>query len=308
MTVAVCATVLNEARDAQALAESLRSQRRKPDEIVIVDGGSSDGTAEILRESLTGMVGAQIIEAPGSNIAAGRNLAARSVTSDLIAFTDAGIVRSPDWLGALVDAAEEAPLAAGAFGYILAAPGSTVETAIGAVGLPFADELDPAHYPPSGGSVLLRRQWFDQVGGFPEWLDYGEDLWLDRRIWAEGGWFVHAPGANVWNRPRSSLPAFFRQYFHYASGDGRAGMLGKRHAARFAAYAVGLSLARRSSWGRIALLAFLGYRYLRRPMARARGMPGGGAAAPALVPLVRVVGDAAKMLGYAAGCWRRLRG
>lgn len=308
MTVAVCATVLNEARDAEALAESLRSQRRLPDELVIVDGGSSDGTAETLRASLAGMEGVQVLDAPGSNISAGRNLAARSVTSDLIAFTDAGITRSPDWLDALVQAAERAPLAAGAFGYILAAPGNTVETAIGAVGLPFAREIDPAHYPPSGGSVLLRRRWFVQIGGFPEWLDYGEDLWLDQRIWAEGGWFVHAPGADVRNRPRSSLPAFFRQYFHYAWGDGRAGMLGKRHAARFAAYAVGISLARRPTWVRIVVLAVLGYRYLRRPIARARGLPGGGSAASALVPLVRVVGDAAKMLGYAAGCWRRLRG
>ena len=307
MTVAVCATVLNEARDAQALAESLRSQRRSPDELVIVDGGSTDGTAEILREVLADMEGVQVIDAPGSNISAGRNLAARAVTSDLIAFTDAGITRSPDWLAALVQAAERAPLAAGAFGYILAAPGDTVETAIGAVGLPFAGEIDPAHYPPSGGSVLLRRQWFDRVGGYPEWLDYGEDLWLDRKVWAEGGWFVHACGADVWNRPRSSLTAFFRQYFHYAWGDGRAGMLGKRHAARFAAYAFGLALARRPTWIRTALLMFLGYRYVRRPIARARRLPGGGPAAPALVPLVRVVGDAAKMLGYAAGCWRRLR-
>ncbi len=308
MTVAVCATVLNEARDAGGLADSLRAQLRAPDELVIVDGGSTDGTAEILRESLAGVPGVQVIDAPGANISAGRNLAARKTQADLIAFTDAGIMRSPEWLNSLIDAAEQAPRAAGAFGYILAAPGNTVETAIGAVGLPSAGEIDPVHYPPSGGSMLLRRQWFERVGGFPAWLDYGEDLWLDRRVWAEGGWFVHAPGADVRNRPRSSLPAFFRQYYHYAWGDGRAGMLGKRHAARFAAYVVGLALARRPTWLRAALLTFLGYRYVRRPVARARGLPGGGSAAPALVPLVRVVGDAAKMLGYAAGSWRRLRG
>ena len=240
MTVAVCATVLNEARDAVGLADSLRSQLRAPDELVIVDGGSTDGTADILREALAGVPGAQVIDAPGANISVGRNLAVRATQADVVAFTDAGIMRSPEWLGALIDAAEQAPSAAGAFGYILAAPGNTVETAVGAVGLPYAGEIDPAHYPPSGGSMLLRRQWFDRMGGFPEWLDYGEDLWLDRRIWAAGGWFVHAPGADVRNRPRSSLPAFFRQYYRYAWGDGRAGMLGKRHAARFAAYAVGL--------------------------------------------------------------------
>ena len=308
MTVAVCATVLNESRDAGALVDSLRSQLRAPDELVIVDGGSSDGTAEVLREALADVPGAQVIDAPGANISAGRNLAVRATQAEFIAFTDAGIMRSPEWLGALIDAAEQAPSAAGAFGYILAAPGNTVESAIGAVGLPSVGEIDPAHYPPSGGSVLLRRQWFERVGGFPEWLDYGEDLWLDRRIWAAGGWFVHAPGADVRNRPRSSLPAFFRQYYHYASGDGRAGMLGRRHAARFAAYAVGLALARRPTWVRTALLMFLGYRYVRRPIERARRLPGSGPAAPALVPLVRVVGDVAKMSGYVAGCWRRLRG
>ena len=307
MTVAVCATVLNEVRDAAALAESIGSQHRLPDELVIVDGGSSDGTAEILRKALADVPGAKVIDAPGANISVGRNLAARETQAELIAFTDAGIMRSPGWLGALIEAAERAPSAAGAFGYILASPGNTVETAIGAVGLPFAGEIDPAHYPPSGGSMLLRRQWFERIGGFPEWLDYGEDLWLDRRIWAEGGWFVHASGADVRNRPRSSLPAFFRQYYNYAWGDGRADMLGKRHAARFAAYAVGLALARRPTWARTALLLFLGYRYVRRPIARAQGAPSSGSAAAALVPFVRVVGDVAKMLGYAAGCWRRLR-
>ena len=307
MTVAVCATVLNEARDAKALADSLRSQVPAPDELVIVDGGSTDGTSEILRDALAGMAGAQIIEAPGANIAAGRNLAVRATKSELIAFTDAGITRAPDWLGALVDAVEQAPQAAGAFGYILAAPARTVEVAIGAVGLPLADEIDPAQYPPSSGSVLMRRRWLDHVGGYPEWLDYGEDLWLDRMVWSEGGWFVHAPGADVWNRPRSNLSAFFRQYYRYGSGDGRAGMLGKRHAARFAAYALVLRLARRPTWTGTALLLLLGYRYVRRPIARARHLQRGRSAAPALVPMVRVLGDVAKMLGYAAGCWRRLR-
>ena len=306
MTVAVCATVLNEARDAVGLADSLRSQLRAPDELVIVDGGSTDGTADILHEALADVPGAQVIDAPGANISVGRNLAVRATKADVVAFTDAGIMRSPEWLGALIDAAEQAPSAAGAFGYILAAPGNTVETAVGAVGLPYAGEIDPAHYPPSGGSMLLRRQWFERVGGFPEWLDYGEDLWLDRRIWAAGGWLVHAPGADVRNRPRSSLPAFFRQYYRYAWGDGRAGMLGKRHAARFAAYAVGLALVRRPTWIRAALLRS------RIPLRSAPYRAGATvarqrAAAPALVPLVRVVGDVAKMSGYVRAVGR-LRG
>ncbi len=44
-TVAVIATVLNEAGAIEALLESLAGQTRRPDEVVSVDGGSRDGTA-----------------------------------------------------------------------------------------------------------------------------------------------------------------------------------------------------------------------------------------------------------------------
>lgn len=313
MSVAVCATVRNEAATVADLAAQLLAQTRAPDELVIVDGGSTDGTLQILRERLGPHLHARVIAAPGANIAQGRNRAIAATTAELIAVTDAGIERGAGWLAALLEAAEAEPGCAGSFGYVLASPRTTFEAALGAVALPQADEIDPAAYPPSSGSVLFRRAWLERAGGYPAWLAYGEDLYLDRRIWALGGRFVHALEADVGIRPRSTAGAFFRQYFNYATGDGQAGMLGQRHFLRYAAYAAAAVALQRPTPARLLLLAVLGALYLGRPLRRVppmlRAVPDSPALAVyALIPVLRVVGDLAKMTGYPAGFARRLRG
>ncbi len=312
MKVAVCATVRNEAADAAPLVASLRDQSLAADEIVIADGGSTDGTFEALRAAAAGDSRVRLLRAPGTNIAAGRNRAIAATEAPLVAVTDAGLRRSPHWLASLVATVQGEPLAAGSYGYILAAPETTFEAALGAVALPLAAQIDPARYPPSSGSALFRRSWLQRVGGYPEWLAHGEDLWLDREIWHAGGWFRHAPGADVGIRPRSTVSAFFRQYFLYAAGDGHAGMLRPRHALRFGAYALGLALLLAPAPASRILLALLAGAYLGGCMRRVPAMVRHSDAAnpltaTAFAPLLRMVGDLAKMTGFVAGLSRRLR-
>lgn len=312
MTIAVCATVKNEAGDAAALVASLKEQELAADEIVIVDGGSTDGTFEALQAAAAGDPRFNLRRAAGTNIAAGRNQAIGATQAPLIAVTDAGLRRSGQWLRSLARAVAEEPCAAGSYGYILAAPETTFEAALGAVALPLAPQIDPSRYPPSSGSALFRREWLVRVGGYPEWLAHGEDLWLDREIWRAGGWFRHAPGADVRIRPRSSLAAFFRQYYLYAAGDGHAGMLLPRHALRYGAYALGVALLRHPRPAARAVLLALAGLYLGRSLRRTPAMLQQTAnanpfAAGALTPVLRVVGDMAKMCGFAAGLSRRFR-
>ena len=82
--------------------DSLLEQTRLPDETVICDGGSQDGTVAILQEYIGRLPGLQIIEAPGVNISQGRNEAIAAAAGPIIATTDAGVRLDCKWLEQLV--------------------------------------------------------------------------------------------------------------------------------------------------------------------------------------------------------------
>ena len=48
MRISFVATVLNEEKTIHSFLKSLGSQSRFPDEIIIVDGGSTDATASVI--------------------------------------------------------------------------------------------------------------------------------------------------------------------------------------------------------------------------------------------------------------------
>src|SRR6266576_3934199 len=97
MKVSLVATVRNAEPFVREFLESVRAQTRQPDEVVIVDGGSTDGTAEILRDA-----DVTLIEEPGANIARGRNVGIGAATHDVIAVSDADCVLASDWLERLL--------------------------------------------------------------------------------------------------------------------------------------------------------------------------------------------------------------
>lgn len=316
-TVSVIATVLNEERSIAELLESLAAQTRRPDEIVIVDGGSTDRTRDIL-QSWAGRLPLRVLVVPGANISQGRNAAIRAAAGEIIASTDAGVRLDPNWLAELVRPFEEAPpedAPGAAAGFFLPDPRSTFERAMGAAVLPRLPEIDPNRFLPSSRSVaFLRSAW--ERWPYPEWLDFCEDLIFDLGLKALGYRFVFVPQALVYFRPRSSLRAFFKQYYRYARGDGKADLWRKRHAVRYLTYLVALPALLALSilhtpWWLAVLFAGAAY-YLYLPYRRllpeiADLPPAEKLRAIAWVPIIRVVGDAAKMLGYPVGWVWRLR-
>ena len=97
MRISVICTVLNEAAAVGRLLDGLLAQTRPPDEVVIVDGGSSDGTPAVVL-SYADRLPLKLQEARGANISRGRNLAVKRSSGDVIASTDAGVRLPPDWL------------------------------------------------------------------------------------------------------------------------------------------------------------------------------------------------------------------
>jgi glycosyltransferase involved in cell wall biosynthesis len=315
--ISVVATVLNEGESIQRLLDSLAEQTCQPDEIIITDGGSRDQTVTILQRYTTRLPLKILIE-PGCNISAGRNRAIEAARGDIIAVTDAGVWLERDWLEKLMQPflADSSTQVVG--GFFKADPHNSFEAAMSATVLPLVDEIAPAAFLPSSRSVAFRKSGWAAVGGYPEWLDFCEDLIFDLRLKQAVGKFAFAPRAVVYFRPRGSLGAFYKQYYLYARGDGKADLWRKRHTIRYLTYLVA------------APLIFLGGLFV-HPLFWAFYLPGaiyylyppyrrlptvlkslpdrsfwGGVYAILLVPIIRVWGDIAKMIGYPVGLrWRR---
>ncbi|MDX2161487.1 MAG: glycosyltransferase [bacterium] len=321
--ISVIATVLNEGEAITRLMESLLAQTVRPDEVVIVDGGSRDRTIYVLRR-YENRLPLKLIVAPGCNISQGRNLAIREAHGDLIAVTDAGVSLAPDWLDQITRPLRENRRIHVVSGFFRADPHTIFEAAMGATVLPLEDEIDPVGFLPSSRSVAFRKAAWEAVGGYPEWLDYCEDLVFDLRLRARFGAFAFAPQAVVYFRPRASLPAYFRQYRLYARGDGKADLWRMRHAVRYGTYLAAVpliyGLGRRVHpllWGLFVVGAAIytrkPYRRLKRVLRAAaetnqvRVDLRANALAVALVPVIRLVGDLAKMIGYPVGWLWRVR-
>jgi glycosyltransferase involved in cell wall biosynthesis len=314
--VSVISTVLNEGNSILRLLDSLASQSRLPDEVVIVDGGSTDATVSLLNEYASRSAFAlRVLSRPGANISQGRNVAIAAAQGEVIAVVDAGVRLSADWLRELVTPFGDPDIHAVA-GFFVPDPQTTFEAAMGATVLPALSDVSPERFLPSSRSVAFRRAAWQAVGGYPEWLDYCEDLVFDLNLRDRYGQFVFAPRAVVCFRPRSNMRAFFVQYYRYARGDGKADLWRKRHAIRYLTYLVVLplllllTLLHNPLWV-LALLAG-GVVYTRVPYRRLKRMASALSwpqrlYAMALVPCIRLVGDVAKMIGYPVGWVWRLR-
>ena len=158
--------------------------------------------------------------------------------------------------------------------------------------------------------MAFRRGAFEAVGGYPEWLDVGEDMYLDHRFRERGFRMGLARDAIAHWPMRKTASGVWRQYFRYARGDALAGMHAGRHAVRFSVYAGALgALAALPSRRLPAITAAFGAALYAKPRLR-RAMhllPGQVDRAKALLAVPVLLGfiDAAKMAGYASGLWER---
>jgi len=227
--VSVVATVLNEVADIDRLVRSLTEQTLAPAEVVIVDGGSSDGTWERLqagKKKYGGLIpirddSCRLEHCPGP-IARGRNVAIAAASSDVVACADAGCGYDRDWLENLT-----ASIRRGETEYAIGGscidPGSrTLWDVASAPFLGVKLSADAKTKSCTARSMAFRKELWRRVGGFPETLFFGEDTVFDQKARA-----LVAPAfverAKAFYRPRHTFLSAVRQLASYSVSDGVSG-------------------------------------------------------------------------------------
>ncbi len=248
--VSLILTTRNEAAHVPLFLEGVRAQTVRPAEIVVCDGGSTDGTVARLRE-LGDDLPLRIIVDPGANIARGRNGAIQAATENVLAITDAGCVLESDWLERITAPLLRDPdIDAVSGGYTLIGD-TRVQRWTRASSLPL-EKLDPAVFLPSSRSFAVRRDAIDRAGRYPEHLTFaGEDTALVLRMKAQGARFATRWDALVHWYPRATLGAFLRQHYYYGLGDGEANSNGRQYlrtAVKWTSLAALCALAVISPW------------------------------------------------------------
>jgi hypothetical protein len=226
--VSIVVTELNEIGEIARVIASLLAQNPPAAEVIVVDGGSSDGTWEWLvgeseREPRLVAIRDETCSlkfSPGP-VSRGRNVAIRAAKSQIIACADAGCTYAPDWLRNLT-----APLLAGTAEYALG--GTMIDpeqhTVWDVASAPFFSiKLSPTAPTKSctARSMAFTKALWQLIGGFPEQVLVGEDTLFDsaaRRLTAPA--FIR--NAKALYRPGNGFRSAAHQMARYATSDGQA--------------------------------------------------------------------------------------
>jgi glycosyltransferase involved in cell wall biosynthesis len=221
MKVSVVTTILNEENSIGPLLDSLLVQTKKPDEIVIVDGGSGDRTVEIIEEYRRKTKRIKLVMEKGS-IAHGRNVAVRKAKYKIVAQIDGGCVAEKHWLARITEPFKDDEMGVVAGFYKMVGESCFQEAVAPFHGVP-ERRYDPRVFLPSGRSVAFRKEVWRKVGGYSESLERaGEDTLFNYHIFRSGVKIVRVKKAIVyWKLPRT-LRESMKKLYYYAKGDGQA--------------------------------------------------------------------------------------
>ncbi len=253
--VSLVATARDESGTARQLLASLFQQTRLPDEMIIIDTGSQDGTLVILQELASkSPIPIIILSEPGANIAQGRNLAISRAEHPVIAVTDFGCVVEPTWLESLVAPFEaEADIQVVAGRYI--AVDRNGDPARWLLGRDLS-QIEPQNHLPSAVSIAFKKEAWQAVGGYPEWLSLtGEDTYFALELKRTTTHWAFVPEAFVrWEAPQT-IQQYLKKSYTWSIGDGEAGTTTQAY--RWAALKVGGLILGTGALGFVAVLAML---------------------------------------------------
>lgn len=189
MTISVVVPCFNARRWIGPTLRSVLSQDLAPEEVIVVDDGSTDQTDELIARDFPGV---RVIKQSNAGVAAARNRGVKEAASEWVAFVDADDIWLPSKLRRQHDAVRALPQTRLCYtawevwssdepepDTELIAKLSREDRAVpGPSGWIYCELLEDCHVWTS--TTMMRRDLFLELGGFDESLRIGEDydLWL----------------------------------------------------------------------------------------------------------------------------------
>jgi rhamnosyltransferase len=218
------------------ITRSLSGQTLRPNELIVIDSASEDGTVEAFENTGAKLVR---IERDQFHHATVRNLGARLATGDIVVFmTQDALPVAPDCLERLV-----APLRSGeasaSFARQVPGPGATplerfaretnYPSESRTVGFADARSLGSRAFFFSNSFSAVTRRAFEELGGFPEHTVMNEDMLFAARLLREGHRIAYVAEARVEHHHDYDVMQTFRRYFDigavfYQARDELAGL------------------------------------------------------------------------------------
>jgi len=223
----VICTVKNELLNVKLLITDLINQTEVLSRVVIVDGGSNDGTYELLLDLVANndkfLVIQDVVDSEECNsigpIARGRNIAIEACSSDFILMADAGCRYHENWLRSYLNQIKKGGnLFAG--GSKLSVECTDVDLAVAPMlGFDLPSEGYSAEPTGTCRSLCVSRQLCNQIGGFNELSKTGEDTDFINRATKLTTIIPVPDGAAIYT-PNYGVSDACERLIQYAKGDG----------------------------------------------------------------------------------------
>jgi len=222
--VSVVVATYNGARTLRQCLESLMRLNYPDYEVILVDDGSTDNTAEIGRA----FPSARYLAQSNQGLSAARNAGIRAARGEIVAFTDDDCRADEDWLYYLVQDLVRGDWAGiGGHNFLPPEDSSVAAVVMASPGGPaqvLLTDQEAEHIP--GCNMAFYKWALEGVGMFdPLFRKAGDDVDLCWRLLDSNLKIGFSPAGFVWHYRRSTLKAYMRQQAGY--GEAEALLIGK---------------------------------------------------------------------------------
>ena len=225
MKVSICITVFNEEDNVSLLLDSLLKQKKTADEVIILDGGSTDNTYPILEEYAKKNKTIKVFQERSSR-SKGRNIAIKKAKNEIIAITDAGCIANENWLENISKPFKRDDIDISAGFYDMKAEGPFEKAEAYFLGI--TPERFNDNFLPSARSMAFRKALWKKIGGFPDSnnskIEGAEDTIFNTKALSAGAKYSRVKNARVeWRTPKT-LTEFAKKLYNYAKWDSEYGI------------------------------------------------------------------------------------